>query len=47
MFVVPQPGFAQSQNDALRSEFEAMIGGLNDNSFKLFHDMIDQRAKPG
>ncbi|MDJ0711985.1 MAG: hypothetical protein QNJ14_16470 [Woeseiaceae bacterium] len=44
MMVAPQPGFAQSQDDALRGEFEAMIGGLNDNSFKLFHEMVDQRA---
>ena len=44
MLVAPQPGLAQAQNDALRAEFEAVIDGLNDDSFKLFHEAIDQRA---
>ncbi len=44
MLVAPQPASAQSENEALRAEFEAVIVGLNDNSFKLFHEMIDQRA---
>ncbi len=44
MLVAPQHGHAQSQDDTLRAEFEAVIQGLNDNSFKLFHEAIDQRA---
>lgn len=40
----PLPGLAQSQNDALRADFEAVIAGLNENSFKLFHETVDQRA---
>lgn len=44
MLVVPQPAHAQSENDALRAGFQAVIDGLNDNSFKLFHESIDQRA---
>ena len=41
MLVAPQHGHAQSQDDTLRAEFEAVIQGLNDNSFKLFHEAID------
>ncbi len=44
ILVAPQPASAQSQNEALRAELEAVIDGLNDNSFKLFHEMVDQRA---
>ena len=44
MLVAAQPGQAQTQDDAFRASFEAVIEGLNDNSFKLFHEAIDQRA---
>ncbi len=44
MLVAPQPGLAQSQNDALRAGFEEVIDGLNENSFKQFHEAVDQKA---
>ncbi len=44
MLVAPQPGLAQSQDDALRKGFEAVIDGLNENSFKQFHEAVDQKA---
>ncbi len=44
MLAAPQTVSAQSQDDALRAGFQAVIDGLNDNSFKLFHEAIDQRA---
>lgn len=44
MLAVPYPGHAQSQDDALRAGFQVVIDGLNDNSFKAFHEAIDQRA---
>lgn len=41
--VLPRDGAAQSGDD-LRGQFEAVIADLNDNSFKRFHDAIDQKA---
>lgn len=44
LVAAPQPGLAQSQDDNLRAGFQAVIDGLNENSFKQFHEAVDQRA---
>ncbi len=41
--MAPQPAAAQS-GDGLRTGFQAIIDGLNDNTFRKFHDAIDERA---
>lgn len=35
---------AQSGDDSLRAQFEAIVDGLNDNSFRLFQEALDQNA---
>ncbi|MDH3860979.1 MAG: hypothetical protein OEU53_04690, partial [Gammaproteobacteria bacterium] len=32
---------AQSADDGMREQFEAVIDGLNNNTFREFHDAID------
>ena len=40
VLAAPQPGLAQSQDDALRAEFEAVIAGLNDSFRFRARDII-------
>lgn len=40
--VVPEPVAAQSDSE-MRTGFQAIIDGLNDNTFRKFHDAIDDR----
>ncbi len=42
MLVLAQP--APAQDDALRAEFDAVIEGLNEDSFKKFHETVDEEA---
>lgn len=44
MLVAPQPAAAQSGGDKIRQEFEAVIEGLNNNTFSTFQDAINERA---
>jgi len=44
LLALPGPSFAQSDVDGLRSQFEDVIAGLNNNSFKQFHAAIDADA---
>jgi hypothetical protein len=37
----PQFAEAQSGGDGMREQFEAIIDGLNENTFRTFHDAID------
>jgi hypothetical protein len=39
--VLPQSALAQSGSQGLRGQFEAVIDGLNDNSFIPFHEAVD------
>ena len=43
MLVAPQIAGAQSVDNDMREQFEAVIDGLNNNSFRKFHDAIDDR----
>ena len=45
--LLPQPGSAQSADQGLRGQFQAVIDGLNDNSFRRFHEAIDDEAFVG
>jgi hypothetical protein len=40
----PQAALAQSGGQDLRAQFEAVIDGLNDNSFIPFHEAVDDTA---
>jgi hypothetical protein len=40
----PQFAEAQSGGDGMREQFEAIIDGLNENTFRTFHDAIDDKA---
>jgi len=42
--LLPQVAPAESPDDSLRGQFQAVIDGLNDNSFRRFHDAIDNDA---
>ena len=41
--VTPQYAGAQSADDGMREQFEAVIDGLNNNTFREFHDAIDDK----
>ncbi len=41
---MPQGVSAQSGDGGMRAQFQAVIDGLNDNSFRRFHDAIDDDA---
>ena len=44
----PQFAEAQSGGDGMREQFEAIIDGLNENTFRTFHDAIDPtNSSPG
>ena len=45
--LLPQAVSAQSGDQGLREQFQAVIDGLNDNSFSRFHDAIDDDAFVG
>jgi hypothetical protein len=45
--LLPQAVSAQSAEQGLRQQFQAVIDGLNDNSFRSFHDAIDDNAFVG
>lgn len=44
LLAAPQYTGAQSADSEMRTQFEAVIDGLNDNSFRKFHDAIDERS---
>jgi tetratricopeptide (TPR) repeat protein len=44
---VALPQAAPAQDDGLRSDFEAVIQGLNDNTFAAFHEAINEREFTG
>ena len=43
LLIVAVPQAASAQDDRLRSEFAAIIEGLNDNTFGPFHEAINER----
>jgi hypothetical protein len=40
----PQISGAQATEEPMRAEFQAVIDGLNDNTFRKFHDAINDKA---
>jgi hypothetical protein len=42
--VLAQAAMAQSGDNGMREQFQAVIDGLNDNSFRQFHEAIDDNA---
>ena len=42
--LLPLAASAQSGDQGLREQFQAVIDGLNDNSFRRFHEAIDDEA---
>ena len=44
LVATPQSAGPQSAGDGMREQFEAIIDGLNDNTFRKFHDAIDDKA---
>lgn len=47
VLLLPQVVAAQSGNDGMREQFQAVIDGLNGNSFRRFHEAIDDDAFVG
>lgn len=47
MSATPQVSAAQSDDELVRANFEAVIDDLNRNSFEVFHDSIDKKALLG
>lgn len=43
LLIAALPHMASAQDDRLRSDFEAVIQGLNENTFAAFHEAINER----